>query len=452
MPSVVRGSFLRILAYLQIQMTQPDHKYPMLQFLLCLPSSLKLRRTGCGPKGAWGEMFFLLLLSFVFSLAGCVRIAEVSQNVSPYQPPAAALSEPVPGPSLRLIRVAIAVRRPSVHLVSPETFVLSGFPMDGTPVIQKGRKSYHEATLTSDQLYAHKAYIEPLGEGDIQVDGKSYRGSMEIVEDLKGTLTVINELPLEEYVMGVLAGEIPRNWPAAALEAQAIAARTFAVLTQSEARRRGEPYDLENTALFQMYQGSGLVNDNIRQAVLKSTDEIVTYRSSPIMAFFHSNCGGETCGAMEVWSKNQPYLRPVECTFGNNGAHFRWRTEIRVKDLVRNLRKAGMDIGDVTRLEPLSRDESGRITELAIMDENGKNHKMRGSAFRMAVGPDVIRSTRFNASVAGDNVVFTGKGWGHGVGLCQEGACGMALKGYSAFDILRHYYQGIMVEKLSDQF
>ncbi len=394
-------------------------------------------------------MVFLLLLCFGFNLAGCVRISEYTAEDTAVrtQEPAAAAA---PTSHIRSIRVAIAVRRPSVHLVAPETFVLSGFPMDGTPVILKGMKSYREATLTSDQLYAHRAYIEPLGDGDIQVDGKSYRGSMEIVEDQKGTLTVINQLPLEDYIMGVLAGEIPRNWPREAMEAQAIAARTFAILTQSEARRRGEAYDLENTALFQMYQGSGLVNDNIRKAVLGTKDDIITYRSSPIMAFFHSNCGGKTSGALAVWSKDQPYLRPVDCTFGNNGAHFRWRTEIPIPDLVRKLRKAGINIGDVIRLEPQDRDATGRIAEVAVMDERGKYRKMKGSAFRMAVGPDLIRSTRFNVEVARDKAVFTGKGWGHGVGLCQEGACGMALKGYSAFDILRHYYQGIMVEKIKD--
>ena len=397
-------------------------------------------------------MRMLLFVFFGFGLNGCVRISEVTTSGSTYQAQEQPAAIAATAPHSRLIRVAIAVRRPSVHLVSPEAFVLAGFPLEGTPVIQKGQKSYHEATLTSDQLYAHKAFIEPLGEGDIQVDGKSYRGSMEIVEDKNGTLTVINELPLEEYIMGVLAGEVPRNWPVAALEAQAIAARTFALHNQSEAKQRGDAYDLENTALFQMYQGSGLVNDNIRKAVMKTKDDILTYRNSPIMAFFHSNCGGETSGAMDVWSKDQPYLKPVSCTFGNNGAHYRWRTEIIVSDLVRKLRKAGLNIGDVVRLEPLSRDEGGRITELVIMDEHGINKKIKGAAFRMAVGPDLIRSTRFTVTVAREKAVFTGKGWGHGVGLCQEGACGMALKGYSAFDILRHYYRGIMVEKLEQQF
>ncbi len=345
------------------------------------------------------------------------------------------------------IRVAIVVRQNSVHLLAPESFILSGFPL-GTPVVQRGAKSYKETTLTSDQLYTDKAYIEPLGEGEIQVNGKDFKGSMEILRDSGGTLTVVNELSLEDYVMGVLAGEIPRDWPLEALKAQAIAARTFAVLKRGEARDKGEPYDLESTAQFQMYQGSGLVNEKINRAVSETQGKIATYDSRPILAFFHSNCGGETCGALDVWSQDKPYLRPVSCPYGNNGPHFRWRAEISIRDLVRSLRGVGVKIGDIVRLEAQERDSSNRILRISLMDADGSRKTIRGTAFRMAVGPDLIRSTRFTAEVGPTKVVFIGKGWGHGVGLCQEGACGMALRGYTAFEILRYYYHGIIVEKM----
>ncbi len=396
------------------------------------------------------RLVFGFLITITFFSVGCVRLTQYSPVETVVQPDERPEPTPLKTAPSKRVRVAIVVHKPSVHLVAPESFVLSGFPLSGTPVVQKGQKRFREATLSSHQLYSHKAYIEPMGEGDIQVDGKSYRGSMEIVEGPRGTLTVINELPLEDYVMGVLAGEIPRNWPIEALKAQAIAARTFAILAQSQARQKREPYDLENTALFQMYRGSDLVNENIRKAVSQTKDEILTYRSVPIMAFFHSNCGGRTSGALDVWSKDQPYLRAVNCTSGNNGEHFKWKTEVSISDLVRKLRKAGLKLGDIVRLRALGRDEGNRITELAIMDENGKNIKMKGSAFRMAIGPDLIRSTRFEAEVGREKVIFSGKGWGHGVGLCQEGAYGLAIKGYSAFDILRHYYQGISVEKIKD--
>ncbi len=116
--------------------------------------------------------------------------------------------------------------------------------------------------------------------------------------------------------------------------------------------------------------------------------------------------------------------------------------------MVRKLRSAGVKIEDVVGIDIMSRDESNRIQELTITDGDGSLKKMKGSAFRMALGPDLVRSTRFDPKVEGKKVVFIGKGWGHGVGLCQEGAYGMALKGYGAFDILRYYYRGVILEKI----
>ncbi len=387
----------------------------------------------------------ILLFLFLF-LGGCATEPLISTRVgevSPKAPDETEINEK--------IRVAIAIHQISVHLMAPESFTLSGFPWE-TPVIFKNEKQYHETTLTSDQLYTQRAYIEPLGDGQIQVNGKSFKGSMEIIGEREGTLTVINELPLEDYVMGVLAGEIPRDWPLEALKAQAIAARTFAVLKRTAAREKNELYDLENTAQFQMYQGSGLVNEKIQQAVRETQGQIATYDSKPISAFFHSNCGGETCGAMDVWSQDKPYLKPVTCPFGNNGTHFRWHAEIGIRDLVRQLRGAGIKISDIVRLEAVEKDESERILKLSIMDADGSIKTMKGATFRMAAGPDIIRSTRFRAEVGQNKVIFNGKGWGHGVGLCQEGACGMALKGYNAYEILRYYYHGIILEKIKDNY
>lgn len=389
-----------------------------------------------------------LLLGALF-LASCATEPFTSRPVSSTLPPPSQGYLIPPKERGPQIRVAIAVRQDSVQLVTADTFTLTGFP-NPTPSIPLGQKEYRELTLTSDQLHGPEAYVQPKGDGPIEVNGKSFKGSLRILADPAGRLTVINLLPLEDYVMGVLAGEIPRDWPLEALKAQAIAARTFAVLKMGTARRKGESYDLENTALFQMYQGSGLVNEKIQRAVWETRGRIMTFNAKPILAFYHSNCGGETSGAKAVWSMDEPYLKPVACPFGNNGAHFRWRAEISIRDLVRKLRAAGLKIGDIAQLKPLELDESNRILKLSIMDSDGTSHTIKGSNFRMAVGPDIIRSTQFTAEVLQDKVVFNGKGWGHGVGLCQEGACGMALKGYGAFDILRYYYPGIMVENIKD--
>jgi stage II sporulation protein D len=389
---------------------------------------------------------------------GCATLSPVSdykpsdQVISSYteQPRSEALN------NQRRIRVAIAVRQPSVKLVAPETFILAGFPMPRTESslsslpTQPPGKTLREAVLTSDQIDANGARIEPLGEGEIEVDGFKYQGNMEIVHDGKDTLTVINDVALEDYVVGVLAGEIPHDWPLEALKAQAIAARSFAFLKMLEARQKGMTYDVENTAFYQVYKGTGKVDDEMKRAVEETHGEILVYGNRPIEAYFHSNCGGHTTAAKDVWGKDEPYLRSVACDFGNNGAHYRWKAAIPIRDMIRKLKSIGIVLSDVVRISGLDLDGGDRIVNLDILDGDGRVHTIKASAFRMALGPDLVKSTHFNARVEADRVIFDGKGWGHGVGLCQEGAQGMANQGYGAFDILRHYYQGIMIQKISD--
>jgi stage II sporulation protein D len=391
-------------------------------------------------------------------IAGCATLSppgdrmDSEETIAPFRD-----VPPITAPNTqRRVRVAISVRRTTVKLVAPETFILTGFPMPASPsninpeLTLTPTRPLREALLTSSQVDEKGARIEPLGEGEIEVDGLKFRGNMEIFHDDHGTLTVINDVDLEDYVEGVLGGEIPHDWPLEALKAQAIAARTFAFLKMLEARQKGLLYDVENTAFYQVYQGTEKVDQEMKRAVRETRGEILVYGNKPIEAYFHSNCGGHTTDAKDVWGKDQPYLRSVPCQFGNNGAHYRWKASILIKEIVKRLRSVGVTLSDVVRISGLDSDGGDRIVNLDILDADGRVHTLKASTFRMALGPDLVKSTHFNARVEGDKVFFDGKGWGHGVGLCQEGAQGMANHGYSAFDILRHYYQGIMIEKITD--
>ncbi|HTA75777.1 MAG TPA: SpoIID/LytB domain-containing protein, partial [bacterium] len=228
----------------------------------------------------------------------------------------------------RTIRVAIAVRQLSVKILVPAQFELDGVSALNSTTVQKGSEKLLSFNVTIHDLQKPEAMMKPAGEGEVEVDGNHYKGTIRLITENNGCLTVVNELPLEDYVMGVLAGEIPGSWPIEALKAQAIAARTFAVYKQAEAKRKGQPYDLESNASSQMYIGSRLVNKNIQQAVWGTQGEILTYKDQPIMAVFHSNCGGETTGALGVWGHDQPYLRPVSCLFDSQGPHYRWKEEM----------------------------------------------------------------------------------------------------------------------------
>ncbi len=393
--------------------------------------------------------YFLILI--LLGSAGCVPVRSYVSSktfetrTSGNTPPpfhAEALS--------RTIRVAIAVRHLSVKILVPAPFELDGIGVLNSRTIQKGSEKLLSFNLTVQDLQKPEAMIKPVGAGEVEVDGNRYKGFIRLITENNGCLTVVNELPLEDYVMGVLAGEIPGSWPIEALKAQAIAARTFAVYKQSEAKRKAQPYDLESTASSQMYIGSRLVNQNIQQAVWSTQGEILTYKDQPIMAVFHSNCGGETTGAAEVWGHDQPYLRPIDCSFGNHGPHYQWKEEVGISEVTRKLRLAKISIYDIVQISDVDRDENHRVKKLVLMDGDGTKKTIKGAAFRMALGPDVIRSTRFEVKLDGDKMLFGGLGWGHGVGLCQEGACGMAKAGYGAFDILRHYYYGVILDKMKE--
>jgi len=394
-----------------------------------------------------------LLISFMIILTvGCVPLRSYVSTGNPAtEPEVEKVSRPQEEKVTNLIRVAVVVCHPSIELMVPDQFDLIGISSSNSQIIYKDGKKFFQFDVTIHDLENSAAFIKPQGEGEISVDGNHYKGAIELVQDHKGCLTVINELSLEEYVMGVLAGEIPGNWPMEALKAQAIAARTFAIYKQDQAKKKKETYDIENTALAQMYIGSRLVNQNIRQAVMDTEGEILTYRDEPIMAVFHSNCGGETTGAVDVWGQNQPYLRPVFCSFGNQGPHYKWNETLKVSDIVRRLRAANISIYDIVQISSIEKNEGHRVTQLVLMDADGSKKRIKGAVFRMAVGPDVIRSTCFEAHLKGDSIEFTGLGWGHGVGLCQEGAYGMAKEGYSAFDILRHYYYGVILDKIKTE-
>jgi stage II sporulation protein D len=394
---------------------------------------------------------FILFMAIL--TVGCVPFRSHVSMANPVtEPVMEKVSQPNEERAANLIRVAVVVRHPSVQLIIPSQFNLIGISQSNSKVIYRDGKEFISFEATVHDLEGASAFIRPgEGEGEVEIDGNRYKGAIQLIQENGGYITVINELSFEEYVMGVLAGEIPGSWPMEALKAQAIAARTFALYKQNQAKKISQPYDIENTALAQMYIGSRLVNQSIRQAVMETEGEILTYQDEPIMAVFHSNCGGETTSAVDVWGQDKPYLRSVSCDFGNQGPHYKWKETLKVSDVVGKLRAANIPIYDIVQISSIEKDNSHRVIKLVLMDGDGRKKQVKGAVFRMALGPDVVRSTRFDVQLDGDEMEFTGLGWGHGVGLCQEGAYGMAKEGYGAFDILRHYYYGVILDKIKNE-
>lgn len=283
--------------------------------------------------------------------------------------------------------------------------------------------------------------IKPLEDSFIKVNNQAYRGEIE-VRKRDDTLLVINEVDLEEYLYGVMKHEISPAWPKEAIKAQAVAARSFAL--NKRLKNVGEPYDLVATITAQVYGGLSGEDPRSNEAINETRGEVLSYQREPIAAYYHATCGGETEDVENVWGGRVPYLKSVKCKYCKDSPHYEWKKELSLSEISNALSHKG--ISEVESIEVYKRSDTGRVVKLVVEDEFGK-HIISGNQFRMALGPNVIKSTLFEMKEKHGRIEFKGEGWGHGVGMCQWGARGMAEKGYNYKEILKHYYSDAEIEK-----
>jgi stage II sporulation protein D len=278
------------------------------------------------------------------------------------------------------------------------------------------------------------------------LNGKSFRGAVEVAIKDNHRLMVINFVPLEEYLYGVLHHEVSHRWPMEALKAQAIAARTFALYQMKQ--NKLQPYDLRSDIYSQVYGGSGNEKEATNRAVNETKGMVLYYKGEILPAYYHATCAGHTEDADGLWGVNIPPLKGRECTFCIYSPHYRWSKWIPLSKLNATLRANGYAIGSIVSIDILSKNVSGRVEKVELVDAAGKTLVLTGKEFRQAVGPNEVRSTKFDLSVKNGQVAFHGFGWGHGVGMCQWGAYGQALRGESAAEILAFYYPGSQIMTL----
>jgi stage II sporulation protein D len=282
--------------------------------------------------------------------------------------------------------------------------------------------------------------ITPLArETALFVGGKLYRGGLE-VKGREGGLMLVNRVDLEEYLYGVLPQEVPVGWEMATLRAQAIVARTYALYK----RKANGTADYDVSAHYlqdQRYDGYGAEQPRATQAVNETRGLVLTCAGALIPAYYHAESAGYTENSEDVWSSAHPCLRAVKADVYPASPYLQWSASLALPDIQAALLKSGNRVGAVQRLEPLERSATGRILRLKITHAQGAV-VLRGTDFRMALGPEVIRSTRFTVEIRGGRALFNGQGWGHGVGMCQWCSQAMAELGYDYEAILKHYYRG----------
>lgn len=308
--------------------------------------------------------------------------------------------------------------------------------------------------------------------GVISLEGRKYRGAIRVVRSSDGTLTGVNLVGLESYLKGVLPSEIGAlsEGRMAAMKAQAVASRSYTLARM--AASRDQIFDVVSGVGDQVYKGVSGERPITDRAVEETLGEVAVFKDEPIRANFSSTCGGVTVDNEEAWPDEEPlpYLRSVRDVAGRRGTELcedskfhRWREEWGADELTGILASHYIEAasggekfkGRVIDVSVVKRNDAGRARVVEIKTDQGK-FKVRADRMRWALrrpdgGP--LRSTFFELKLEKrrgqvKRLVANGRGWGHGVGMCQWGAIGMADRGYGYKDILHHYYTGIDVVRL----
>lgn len=261
---------------------------------------------------------------------------------------------------------------------------------------------------------------------------------------------VVEDVPLENYIVGVVAAEMHADFELEALKAQALAARTYTV-SHLMGNNQEETYDITDTVQHQVYkndkelrkQWGSSYDENmqkIKNAVHATEGEILTYNEEPIMPAFFSMSNGYTENSEDYWENELPYLRSVESPWELDNPKLTDQKTFSITDLEELLE---INIGDKKSTDiVISRKESKRVEQLTIEDNRFTGREIRDKL--------ELRSSDFSVTQKDDHYIFTTKGYGHGVGMSQYGADGMAKEGKTYKDIVKYYYQGIEISNIDE--
>lgn len=258
-----------------------------------------------------------------------------------------------------------------------------------------------------------------------------------------------SEMDIETYVEGVVAGEMKNDWPLEALKAQAILARTFTLKFCEEKQSKYNGADISTDVTEAQAYDAKSVNDRVRQAVRETRGMAMAYKGEYPYAWFHAHSGGMTelpTVALDFGKDDPAYLRPVESGEPGDAPENvkAWTARFTKAQVAAACADAGAKVRTVETVEIGEKGESGRARTLII---NGTS--VSAASFRIAIGANRLKSTLIDAIEVEDNgVTFTGKGFGHGVGMSQWGAYAMAGDGKSAEEIIRHYFQDVSIVRL----
>ena len=344
-------------------------------------------------------------------------------------------------PELR-IGILSGVSKVSVEVSAP-CFIIDAEKTKTPEKIAAGKSFVIEAkdlNVDAIEIRPEKILLRDL---QVAIDGKKYLGGLRI-NKVKGGLTVINIIPIEEYLRGVVPEEMSPSYPLEALKTQAVAARSFAMKNRNRHEKDG--YDLCSSTHCQVYVGikEAEVSD---EAITETRGEVLKYGGKLADTNFHADSGGMTENVGDVWGTAAPYLIAVKEIIQLGEP---WTRKFSAADFssrfgdnfgsVKEIRLSKLTIGTAAS----DRSASGRVKTAQIVGTK-RTLKLAGTELRRKFS---LPSTLFDMKLEGDAVIFTGYGSGHGVGMAQKGAKSYAENGWTYDKILAHYYNGTKLSKL----
>jgi len=354
--------------------------------------------------------------------------------------------------------ISVAVNGPW-RLVGEGGDLADGDRLDWSRVSAAGENLVVGSLATADgPVEIHAEGVDPVY---VSMPGRSRRGYRGYVrlKPVRGKVRVVNVVSMEAYLAGVVARELYRTWHIEAFKAQTIAARTYALRRRNRHQRYG--FDLYDTPMSQVYGGVDAETPKAWEAVRATRGVVATYESGGrqvlLPTYYHSACGGDTVPAGTVFGgATPPPLRGgTGCTYCRESSLYRWKKVpvLTKADITAAVRRRGSgvlrNIGNVVRVEVAERTgDGGRARRLRLVDDAGRSVLVRASDWRIWVGASKVPSTWFWIEDRGDAIALTGgRGFGHGVGMCQWGAEFLATHGQTGEQILRYYYPGVELEK-----
>ncbi|MFM6929685.1 MAG: SpoIID/LytB domain-containing protein [Bdellovibrio sp.] len=307
-------------------------------------------------------------------------------------------------------------------------------------LIKKNAKSLWALRVNNkdvEHLFAEK-YLLIQGDG-LRAGAQNLPGRVLLAASGTQHLDVVGVMPLDEYIVGVLASEMPLGWPLETLKAQAVAARSYTLAVVNE--RKSHAYHLESSILDQVFRHVVAEDENdvkIKKA-LQAVRETEGLRlegpnKKVLKAFYHADCGGKTTTAKSVWSAGVNTGTAVDASCPTSPSA-QWSLKVSKEDLARKLRTA-----PIRKVSLVRSPTDSRVEWIKVATKDGQEITFNANDFRQALGFQDLRSALFDLKSENETYTFTGRGFGHGVGLCQWGSRALGAQGKNFAQILKHYY------------